>query len=47
MTLARVGEQEIARLRLHLAACRLSEPIDEAAPLGEVMRRLSVGKART
>ncbi len=47
MTLAQLADDDIVRLREHLRRCPGSAPLDDAAPLGEVMRRLSIVEAES
>jgi len=46
MTVDRLRDREIARLEDHLRACCRLEPLGDAPPLGEIMRRLAVTATR-
>jgi ribosomal protein L34E len=42
MTVDRIRDAEIAALEDHLRRCGNSEPLGDAAPLSEIMRRIRV-----
>lgn len=46
MTVDRLRDPEIAILEDHLRACGRLDPLGDAPPLGDVMRRLSVTARR-